>query len=134
LSPEQLKTIESRDRNLREKHLVIESSLPDQERDSVRRRRMIYRSKQRGWLEVDLLLGSYAAVHVNGMSTAELDEFEAILKEETIDTFNFVTGKAPLPPHLEMNGVMRSLQKYTLTSKITSPEAYAKIKGETNLI
>ena len=29
--------------------------------EAVRRKRLVYRSKQRGWLEVDLLLGTWAS-------------------------------------------------------------------------
>ena len=54
---------------------------------------MIYRSKQRGWLEADILLGSWAVLHVPSLSIKELDEYEIILNEETIDVFNYVTGK-----------------------------------------
>jgi succinate dehydrogenase assembly factor 2 len=34
----------------------------------VRRKRLIYRSKQRGWLEVDLLMGTWAVEHVPKLS------------------------------------------------------------------
>jgi succinate dehydrogenase assembly factor 2 len=30
------------------------------DRDEAHRKKLIYRSKQRGWLEVDLLMGSFA--------------------------------------------------------------------------
>lgn len=157
LSAAQLARIETRDSLLRERHLAIEGALSAHERDLVRRKRMIYRSKQRGWLEVDILLGSppstqdsVAIVHffalrvprigsfgskfVPTMSASELDEYELILREETVDTFNYMTGKDPLPLRLQGNGVMLALQKYASTSNVTSPESYAAIKAESNLI
>lgn len=134
LSGGQLEMIELKDRQLRERHIHFEASCAEQDRDSVRRRRMIYRAKQRGWLEVDLLLGSYAAIHVPSMTTAQLDEFEQILKAETIDTFNFITGKDALPRHLTGNSVMKDIQNYCLTSRMTSPESYAEAKTLNNLI
>lgn len=134
LAVQQLVQIETKDRLLREKHLQLESSLSPADRDTVRRKRMIYRSKQRGWLEVDLLLGSFAAIHVPKMTDAELDEFEVLLEEETIDVFGFVTGRQPVPPHLSSNSVLDRLRAHTGTNAIRSPETYAEAKDRANLI
>ena len=54
---------------------------------NVRRKRLIYRSKQRGWLEVDLLLGTWANKFVPTLSIEELDEFERFVNLETVGTF-----------------------------------------------
>jgi hypothetical protein len=51
---------------------------------NIRRKRLIYRSKQRGWLEVDLLLGTWSDKFVPDMSEGELDEFERFVNLETI--------------------------------------------------
>ena len=51
----------------------------------IRRKRLVYRSKQRGWLEVDLLLGTWAHENVQKLTEAELDEYEAFVNLETID-------------------------------------------------
>ena len=134
LAEQQLRQIEEKDRSLRESHLRLERSLSPTDRDVVRRKRMLYRSKQRGWLEVDLLLGSIAAVHVKDMSCSELDEFEDVLKEETIDVFNFVTGKQNIPAHLATNSVLKRLQEYAKKNTINSPESYAEAKARANLI
>jgi succinate dehydrogenase flavin-adding protein (antitoxin of CptAB toxin-antitoxin module) len=48
-------------------------------------------------LEVDLLMGSFAARHVYDMSEEDLRQYEDILNEETIDIFNLITGKIELP-------------------------------------
>jgi succinate dehydrogenase assembly factor 2 len=103
------------------------------ERDMVRRRRMIYRSKQRGWLEADLLMGSWAVKNVPTLTELELDEYELLLKEETIDIFNYVSGKDPLPDHLKHLSVMKKLMGYALVQNMTSPEGYAKVKKDSNL-
>jgi succinate dehydrogenase assembly factor 2 len=84
--------------------------------DEAHRKRLIYRSKQRGWLEVDLLLGNFATEHVMTMSHEELGEYERILAEETINIFNYVSGKDPLPPQLEKNSVMQRLQTFAQTN------------------
>ena len=106
LSPEQLEKIAKTDYALREKHVTATP-----ETDEARRKRMIYRSKQRGWLEADLLMGSWASKFVPGLSDKELDEYELLLKEETIDIYNYISAKDPLPPHLQGLGVMDKIQR-----------------------
>ena len=44
---------------------------------------MACRSKQRGILELDLVLGTFATDHVMTMSAAEVDEFENIIVSES---------------------------------------------------
>ena len=133
LSAAQIDKVARTDLELRHRHLVIEGDLEKSERDSVRRKRMIYRSKQRGWLEADLLLGSWAVKNVPTLTEQELDEYELLLKEETIDIFNYVSGKDPLPDHLKHLSVMKKVMGYALVSKMRSPEEYAKAKKEANL-
>ena len=101
--------------------------------DAVRRKRLIYRSKQRGWLEVDLLLGSWAAENVATLTKEECDAYEHILNCETIDIFNFITGKDPVPPRLD-TPVMKRLQDYCASAPLgTDPEGYATAKADANL-
>jgi len=102
--------------------------------DGVRRKRLIYRSKQRGWLEVDLLMGTWAVENVPALSAAELDEYEEILNCETIDIYNFITGKDPVPDRVD-TPTMKRLQDYCATSPLgTRPDEYAAAKAESNLI
>lgn len=62
------------------------------------RKRLLYRSKQRGWLEVDLLLGSWAEAKLSTLTTMEsLRDYERLLNLETVDLFNYLQGMAPLP-------------------------------------
>jgi hypothetical protein len=58
---------------------------------NIRRKRLIYRSKQRGWLEVDLLLGTWSDKFVPDMSEGDLDEFERFVNLETIGEQHVVT-------------------------------------------
>ena len=128
LSHEQLEKIAKTDYMLRERHV---SSVP--ENDEARRKRMIYRSKQRGWLEADLLMGSWASINVPHLTEEELDEYELLLKEETIDIYNYISAKDPLPPHLQNLNVMKKIQSYALERGMADPERYEKVKRETNL-
>lgn len=133
LSATQIAKIARCDEELRNQHLVIEGNLDDKERDLVRRKRMIYRSKQRGWLEADLLMGSWAVKNVPTLTAEELDQYELLLKEETIDIYNYVSGKDALPAHLKDLPVMKKLQGYALEQNMQGPAAYENIKKETNL-
>ena len=94
---------------------------------------MIYRSKQRGWLEVDLLMGSWAVENVPKLNEQELDEYEVLLNEETIDIYNYISGKDELPHHLKDLKVMKMMQDYSLVKNMASPEGYASVKKDANL-
>lgn len=133
LSPQQIDKILSSDLRYRNQHIAVEQALDETERDEVRRKRMIYRSKQRGWLEVDILLGSWATKFVPGLSPRQLDEYELVLKEETIDIYNFVSGKDELPDRIKDLSVIKMLQEYAKSSKVNDPLSYERLKKETNL-
>jgi len=126
LTPDQIRKIGDMDHKLRNRHVVIAPDVEQtpEEYDIVRRKRMIYRSKQRGWLEVDILLGKWATEHVPSLNVAELDEYDAVLKEETINVYNYLSGKDPLPPHLQNNSVVKKIQKYALSKETTFWKAF----------
>jgi len=60
ITPEQMRNAAAADARYRSSHMEVEAKLGPEDFDMVRRKRMIYRSKQRGWLEADLLLGTWA--------------------------------------------------------------------------
>jgi hypothetical protein len=74
------------DNKLRNRHVKIAPDIKQtpEEYDIVRRKRMIYRSKQRGWLEVDILLGKWATEHVPSLTLSELDEYDAVDRTDAI--------------------------------------------------
>ena len=53
----------------------------------IHKRRLVYLAKQRGWLEVDLLLGTWASDNVGNLALEELDDFQAF---ETINIYNVI--------------------------------------------
>lgn len=55
-------------------------------RDNVRRR-LLHRSQQRGWLELDLVMGEWASKHLDGMDDGMLREYSNLLDEENPDLF-----------------------------------------------
>lgn len=50
---------------------------------------------------MDLLLGTWAARNIPLLSERELEQYEALLNRETLDLYNWVTGKEPPPPELQ---------------------------------
>ena len=80
-----------------------------------------------------MLLGSWASENVPTLSKDECDAYEHILNCETIDIFNFITGKDPVPPRLD-TPVMKRLQDYCASAPLgTDPDAYAAAKADANL-
>lgn len=90
---------------------------------------MIYRSKQRGWLEVDLLLGSWASKNVMSLTSEELQQYEDILNKETIDIFNYISGKDTIPEDID-TPIMKRIQAYCFSSPLgkASIDGFAKNK------
>jgi antitoxin CptB len=68
-------------------------------------KRLRYRSMHRGTKELDLLLGAFAARHLEAMNATEIEQFEAILEADEHDIYLWLTGKTPVPPEHD-NAVM----------------------------
>jgi succinate dehydrogenase assembly factor 2 len=105
----------------------------------IRQKRLIYRSKQRGWLEVDLLLGTWASENVPNLSSSELDEFEAFVNMDTIDIYNIVTLRTEIPEQLctsDGTSIVERIQKWAQGHPLgkADPVFYGKVKKDNNLI
>jgi succinate dehydrogenase assembly factor 2 len=106
----------------------------------VRKKRLIYRAKQRGWLEVDLLLGTWANQNVPSLLTMEeLNEFEAFVNLETIDIYNIITLRSDVPDEMKTsdgNGIVERIQEWARARPLgkASPDQYKAVKAENNLI
>ena len=76
------------------------------------------------------LPGTFAEQHIWDFSEQQLTEYEAILNEETIDLFNFITKKEPVPQEL-CSDVMDLVQAWCANNPLgTTPEQYAAVKRE----
>ncbi len=94
-----------------------ESSLPDGDELTNRRKRILFRSAHRGMKEMDLILGGFARRYVDELDAEGTRWFEALLEESDNDLFDWITGKAPLPPAFD-NGLMRRLQSFQNGPKV----------------
>jgi antitoxin CptB len=66
-----------------------------QESLGERRKRAIYRASHRGTKEMDLILGRFAAAHVEGMDNDELDVLEELLALPDPDLNRWTMLEAP---------------------------------------
>jgi hypothetical protein len=78
-------------------------------------------------------------MYINGFASQYIlfscypEEIELILKEETIDVYNYISKKDPLPDHLKSLEVMKQLQDYALKRTMATPEGY-KITNQLGLV
>ena len=76
-----------------------------------RRKRLLYQSAHRGTKESDLLLGAFAAAHLDAFTPAQLDSYETMLNENDGDLFDWVTGRAAPPPE-KVSDVLQLLLRF----------------------
>ena len=77
----------------------------------ARRKKLLFQSQHCGIKENDILLGRFAASHIEEMSEAELDQFEALLSENDHDIYGWVVGHQALVPRVD-HSVMAALIKF----------------------
>ena len=82
--------------------------MADETELETRRKRLLYRSVYRGNKENDILLGQFARAHIAGFTAAELDQYERLLQAGDNDIYDWVSGKAAVPPEAD-TPVLRKL-------------------------
>ena len=81
--------------------------------DDARRKCLAWRAKQRGWLELDWLLGSFANQHLANLTTeAELKEFEEILELDNPDLYLWLSGQKEAPEEIGEKQVYKLIASY----------------------
>ncbi|HEY2068046.1 MAG TPA: succinate dehydrogenase assembly factor 2 [Rhizomicrobium sp.] len=58
----------------------------------ARRKRLLFRAQRRGFKEVDLIFGTFAAAELAGLSEPELDQFEALLDAPDQRVYEWLRG------------------------------------------
>jgi antitoxin CptB len=87
-----------------------------------RRKRLIFRSWHRGTREMDLIMGSFAQIHVPDMDNAALDLYEEVLHTPDPDVYDWISGQKPVPANM-INPVLEKLIRHDYASY--SPAAKA---------
>ncbi len=77
-------------------------------------RRLLYRSRQRGWLELDLIVGQFAERELPRMDDRELAEYGRLLGQENPDFFKWLTGQKEPPANVAEMGAFRALRGHVL--------------------
>ena len=67
----------------------------------VRRKRLLFRAQRRGFKEVDLIFGAFAAEALPAMESRAIDEFEALLDAPDQEVFAWLQDHAPVPPEFD---------------------------------
>ena len=62
-----------------------------------RRKKLLFRAQRRGFKEVDLIFGAWAAQHLAGLDDNGLDRFEALLTAPDQDVYAWLRGAAAVP-------------------------------------
>ena len=63
----------------------------------TRRKRLLFRSLRRGTKESDLVVGGFAKAHLETMTDAQLDRFEALLERPDPELLGWIVGEEPVP-------------------------------------
>ena len=63
----------------------------------ARRKRLLFRAQRRGFKEVDLIFGTFAATELQGLADAELDQFEALLNGPDQEVYAWLRGEVLVP-------------------------------------
>lgn len=70
----------------------------------IRRRRLRFQARQCGTKETSTILGGFAAASIARLSAAQLDRFEALLRENDADLLAWLLGQST-PPVVHDNDV-----------------------------
>lgn len=66
-----------------------------------RRARLHFRAQRRGFKEVDLIFGAFAAEFLADLPESELDDLEALMKAPDQDVYAWLQGATPVPPEYD---------------------------------
>lgn len=81
------------------------------------RKKLLYRAQHRGIKEADLVVGSFAEVHLATMSAAQVLVFEALLEVPDHDLYAWIIGRAPVPPEWQ-GEVMSMMQAFSVVDAV----------------
>lgn len=107
LQQQQTKQQHKRQQSHPEQGLQSSHAMALQQDPALRRKiminRLLYRSRQRGFLEMDLLVGIWAEKQIPQMGEDNLRQFELILDQENPDLYKWLTGQEQPPADIANN-------------------------------
>ncbi|KAJ7957156.1 Succinate dehydrogenase assembly factor 2, mitochondrial [Quillaja saponaria] len=78
--------------------------------------RLIYRSKQRGFLELDLVLGKWVEEHIHSMDESGIKALVNVLDLENPDLWKWLTGQEQPPEAVNTNPVFTAVREKVTTN------------------
>lgn len=95
---------------------------------NILRKELLYHSRQRGWLEVDIILGSWATDNIHKLSEKQLNNYKCFLSQETSDIYKILLGNKDIPKNVDSD-LVDKIKKYASEEmKINNPLNYEHIK------
>ncbi|TYH08896.1 hypothetical protein ES288_A07G053400v1 [Gossypium darwinii] len=87
----------------------------------------VFRSKQRGFLELDLVLGKWVEEHIHSMDENGIKALVKVLDLENPDLWKWLTGQEQPPEAVTVNPVFSAVQQRVLKNlnNHSSPETRA---------
>ncbi|XP_019251955.1 PREDICTED: succinate dehydrogenase assembly factor 2, mitochondrial-like [Nicotiana attenuata] len=89
--------------------------------------RLRYRSKQRGFLELDLVIGKWVEDHIQSMDEDGIKSLVNVLDLENPDLWKWLTGQEQPPDAISTNSVFSAVQEKVMNNlgKHAAPESRA---------
>lgn len=93
--------------------ILLEESQNMTEDITIRRKRLLHRSRYTGMKETDLMLGRFANKYLKSFSDEELNIYEILLKAGDPSIYAWAVGREEVPTEYA-TGVMKKLQNFAL--------------------
>jgi succinate dehydrogenase assembly factor 2 len=86
---------------------------PADEPIETKRARLIWMSRKRGILETDLLLSTFAKLHLGKMDRLALEQYDELLEENDWDIYYWATGARTPPPEVSKMAFWNELVEHS---------------------